>query len=73
MRYAIVRSEALQGGRRALQAGPYAHPTFAIDRAIERTQRTLAQAQVRLVDQLVLRERLLEENRGLCAPQDDED
>ena len=65
MRVAIVRSSALYRGRKTLQAGPYAHPTFDVDRRIETTRRTLAQAEVRLANQLAERERLIEENRRL--------
>lgn len=72
MRVAVVRSGALYQGRKALQAGPYAHPTFAVDRSIAISRRTIERAQVRLANQLAERERLLEENKRLRVFQDGE-
>jgi len=65
VKIAVVSSEALAQGRKILSAGLYAHPTFAIDKAIARTRVTLRKTEARLERQLAERQRLLDEHERI--------
>lgn len=67
MKIAIIKSSALSKGPKVLQASPYAHPTFHIDRAIDISKRIIARSQKRLANQLAERERLIALNKQLRA------
>jgi len=65
MKHDIIKSSALQQGRKVLSASLYVNPTAYIDKAISVTQTTLAKGKERLVRQLAERERLIAENKEL--------
>jgi len=65
VKHAIIKSSALQLGRRTLSASPYVDPTFHIDKSIKRTRTTLERGKERLERQLAERERLIQENKLL--------
>jgi len=65
VKHAIIKSSALQLGRKTLSASPYVDPTFHIDKSIKRTRTTLEWGEERLKRQLAERERLVQENKIL--------